>query len=106
MVEQERDSPKVIVCCAISLQKLYGPFSFTEATVTGDTYLEMLHKWLMPQLTEESEDFIFQQVGARGTSPFLWSRTCTLNEHLPNCWIGPAGQADSPLMKWSQNHRI
>jgi hypothetical protein len=59
MVEQERDSPKVNVFCAISLQRLYGPFFFTETTVTGDTYLEMLRNWLMPQLTEESEGFIF-----------------------------------------------
>jgi hypothetical protein len=48
MVEQERDSPKVSVFCTISLQTLYGPFFFTEAAVTGDTYLEMFRNWLMP----------------------------------------------------------
>jgi hypothetical protein len=74
------------------------PFFFTEATVTGDTYLEMFRNWFMPQLTEESEDFIFQQDGA---PPRFHRAVCAhLNEHLPNRWIGRAGQADSHLMKW------
>jgi hypothetical protein len=46
-----------------------------------------------PQLIEESEDFIFQQDGA---SPhFHRAVRAHLNEHLPNRWIGRAGQADS-----------
>jgi len=44
-VEQQRDSPKVNVCCAISNQKMYGPFFFAEETVTGTTYLDMLQLW-------------------------------------------------------------
>jgi hypothetical protein len=44
-VEHQRDSPKVNVFCAISSQKVYGPFFFAEETVTGMTYLDMLqHK--------------------------------------------------------------
>ena len=41
-VEHQRDSPKVNVFCAISTQKVYGPFFFAEETVTGMTYLDML----------------------------------------------------------------
>jgi len=29
-----------------------------------------------------------------------------LNEHPSSIWIAGAGQADCPLMKWPQNHRI
>ena len=36
-VEHQRDSPKVIVFCAISSQKVYGPFFFAKETVTGLT---------------------------------------------------------------------
>jgi hypothetical protein len=92
MVEQEHNSPKVNMFCAISLQRLYGPFFFTDATVTGDRYLEMLQNWLMPQLTEESEDFIFQQYGA--PSHFHRAICAHLNEHLPNCWIGQTRETD------------
>jgi hypothetical protein len=68
------------VFCAVSSCKVYGPFFFAEPTVTGinylDTlqvwqptvtginYLDMLQVWIMPQLQEDSEDFIFQQDGA------------------------------------------
>jgi len=38
-VEHQRDSPKANVFCAISSQKVYGPFFFAEETVTGMTYL-------------------------------------------------------------------
>lgn len=61
LVEQLRDSPKVNVFCAISRLKVYGPFFFEESTVTGATYHQMLTKWLMPQLHEDGENFIFQQ---------------------------------------------
>jgi hypothetical protein len=49
-VQHQRDSPKVNVFCAISSQKVYGPFFFSEETVTGMAYLDMLQLLLMPQL--------------------------------------------------------
>jgi hypothetical protein len=47
-VQHQRDSPKVNVFCAVSSQKLQGPFFFAEEPVTGMTYLDMLQLWLMP----------------------------------------------------------
>ncbi|KAJ4430933.1 hypothetical protein ANN_19526 [Periplaneta americana] len=35
-VKHVRDSPKVNMFCAISREKMYGPFFFVEATVTGN----------------------------------------------------------------------
>ena len=34
-IEHQHDSPKVNVFCAVSHEKVHGPFFFTEATVTG-----------------------------------------------------------------------
>jgi hypothetical protein len=45
-VEHQCDSPKVNVFCAVSSQKVYGPFFSAEETVTGMTYLDMLQLWL------------------------------------------------------------
>jgi hypothetical protein len=56
-VEDQHDSTKVNVFCAVSSQKVYGPFFFAEETVTGMTYLDMLQ--LMPQL-QNKPTFIFQ----------------------------------------------
>jgi hypothetical protein len=44
--------------------KVYGSFFFAEETVTGLTYLDRLGIWLLLQMNENSEDFIFQQDGA------------------------------------------
>jgi len=52
------------MCCALSQTKVYGPLFFAENKVTGVTYLAMLLNWLLPQMSEDSEDFIFQQDGA------------------------------------------
>ena len=41
-IEHQRDSPKINIICAVSREKLRGPFFFTEATVTGDSFLDML----------------------------------------------------------------
>jgi hypothetical protein len=57
-----------------------------------------MYNWLMPQLMEESEGFIFQQDGA--PPHFHRAVRANLNEHLSNRWIGRAGHADSALMKW------
>jgi hypothetical protein len=45
----------VNVFCAISIQKVYGPFFFVEDKVNANRYLDMVQQWLMPQLQEDSD---------------------------------------------------
>ena len=79
------------VFCALSQKKFID-------TVTGVTYLAMLQNWLLPQMSEDSEDFIFQQDGA----PPHWHRDVRrfLNESLPQRWIGRVGKEDLALQFW------
>jgi len=119
-LEHERDSPKVnAFCafsqtkvhglfffaentvnafCAFSQTKVHGLFFFAENTVTGVTYLAMLQNWLLPQMSEDSEDFIFQQDGA----PPHWHRDVRrfLNDSLPQRCIGRVGKEDLALQFW------
>jgi len=64
IIEHECDSPKMNVSCAISNTQVHGPFFFIENTVNGKYYLEMLQTWLLPQLNNDSVDYIFQQFEA------------------------------------------
>jgi hypothetical protein len=80
-LEHERDSPKMNVFRAISKEKVYDLFFFMENTVTGNSYLDMLTSWLLPQLEEDSNDFIFQQYGA--PPHFHMAVRNYLNTHLP-----------------------
>jgi len=58
----------------------------------------MLQLWLMPQLQEDSEDFIFQQGGAL---PHFHFDVCAhLNAKLPGHRIQRASHNDSPLFTW------
>jgi hypothetical protein len=91
-LKHERDSPKVNVFCAISKEKVYGPFSLMENTITGNSYLDMLTLWLLPQLQEDSNDFIFQQDGA--LPYFHMAVRNHLNAHLRQRWISRAGAID------------
>ena len=97
-LEHERDSQKVNVFCALSQTKVCGPFFFAENTVTGVMYLAMLQNWLLPQMSEDSEDIIFQQDGA----PPHWHRDVRrfLNDALPERWIGNVGKEDLVLQFW------
>ncbi|GFG39802.1 hypothetical protein Cfor_10577 [Coptotermes formosanus] len=97
-VEHVRDSPKVNVFGAVSSRKVYGPFFFAEPTVTGINCLDMLQLWLLPQLQEDSEDFIFQQDGA--PPHFHFDVRAHLSANLPGCWIGRASDNDSPVLPW------
>ncbi|GBL92253.1 hypothetical protein AVEN_35809-1 [Araneus ventricosus] len=96
--EHERDSAKVNVFCATSSRKLYGPFFFSERSVTSNVYLDMLEVWLMTQLDPDSMDYIFQQDGA----PLHWSTEVRtfLNQHLPKRWIGRSGDGDEVFCSW------
>jgi hypothetical protein len=85
MMEHICDSPKVDVFCAVSSCKVYRPFFFAQPTVTGINYLDILQLWLMPQLQEDSEDFIFQD-GA--PQHFHFDVRAHLNANLPGRWIG------------------
>ena len=58
-----RDSLKVNVFCVVSTFKVYSPFFFSEQTVTGIAFLDMLTEWLLPQLNKDSADFILQMDG-------------------------------------------
>jgi hypothetical protein len=92
-LEHEKYSPEVNVFCAISKEKVYGPFFFVENTVKGNSYLDMLTLWLLPQLQEDSNDFIFQQDGV--PPHFHMAVRNHLNAHLPQRWIGRAGANDA-----------
>jgi len=71
---------------------------FAENTVTELTCLAMLQNWFFPQISENSEDFIFQQDGA----PPHWHRDVRrfLNESRPQRWIGRVGKEDLALQFW------
>jgi len=96
-VENQHDSPKVNVVCAISSQKVYGPFFFAEETVTGMTYLDMLQLWLMPQLQTYRRSYSSKtEVPPTSTLRFVKY----LNTVLPGRWIGRTSGNDQPLMLW------
>ena len=63
-IEHQRDSPKVNVFCAVSHEKVHGPFFFTEATVTGNSFLDMLENWLLSQQNTNCDNYILQLDGA------------------------------------------
>lgn len=44
-----RDSPKVNVWCGL-VHKVFGPFFFTEKTITTNIYLDLLQEYVVPQL--------------------------------------------------------
>ncbi|PNF20021.1 hypothetical protein B7P43_G05943, partial [Cryptotermes secundus] len=58
--EHQRESPKVNVSCAVSCEKVHGQFFFPEATVTGESFLDMLERLLLPQLNTSHDDYILQ----------------------------------------------
>jgi hypothetical protein len=86
------------VLWAISKEKVYGPFFFVKITITGNSYLDMLTIWRLPQLEEDSNDFIFQQDGA--PPHFHMAVRNHLNAHLPQRWIGRAGANNAVRCRW------
>ena len=97
-IEHRHDSPKINVFCAVSRKKVHSPFFFPDATVTGDSFLDMLENWLLPQLNTNYDDYILQLDSApthfhRNVRVLL---NCVLQQH----WIGRAAKGDSHLLPW------
>jgi len=89
-LEHVRDSPKVNVFCALSKERVYGPFFFMETTITGIVYLDMLQEFLIPQLDEDDQEgrIHFQQDGA--PPHYLGEVREYLNTRFPGRGIGRA----------------
>ena len=92
------DSPKGNVFCAVSRTKVYAPFFPHENTVPEVTYLDMVSEWLLPQLQQDNEHFIFIQDGA----PPHWHNGVRhyLDENLPRLWIGRSTVENMTLIFW------
>jgi hypothetical protein len=54
------------VWLGMTQSKVYGPFFFAEASVTGPVYLDMLEQFLEPQLFSDGifDTVVLQQEGA------------------------------------------
>ena len=92
--ELKRDSPKLNMWCGIIHDKIIGPFFFSEKSITAQIYLDVLTKYLSPQLEQYQSQVIFQQavhplIGAPDVCHFL-------NEAFPDRWIGRDGPIPWP----------
>lgn len=92
--EVARDSEKVTVWCAMSVNEVIGPYYFDEPNFNGASYLHLLNRFFLSMLPNLSQDTIFQQDGA----PPHYSREVRdlLDEKLPDSWIGRGGPTNWP----------
>jgi hypothetical protein len=91
-VEHKRDSPKVNVWCALTGDRMTGPYFFAERTVPSHNYLDMLELFAVPQT--DDDNVTFQQDGA----PAHYASIITkfLDETLPRRWIWRGGWRQCP----------
>lgn len=93
----------------MSKKKVHGLFFFHEKTVTESSFLNMLSLWLMPQLQDDSDNFILQLDGALPH----WSDDMRnyLNQQLSHRWIEQSTDYNMPLTQWpprdpNLNHHV
>ena len=74
--------------------RIIKPFFFNELSITADVYLDLLTKYVAPQLIEFQPIIIFQQDGA----PPHWGLHVRefFNETFPDRWIGRDGPIPWP----------
>ena len=81
------------VWCGMWSGGIVGPV-FLEENINQDVYLAVLNQHVLPFLSGEFEEFIFQQDGA--PAHYANSVRNLLNEHLPGRWIGRRGSIEWP----------
>ena len=90
-IETVMHSPKLNVWCALSKNRLIGPFFFDDDTVNGESYLAMLKSFFIPEVRKlkKVRAIIFQQDGA--PPHFATDVRQFLDQQFPNRWIGRGG---------------
>lgn len=61
VLEIERASPKVNVCCGFLHNRMIGSFFFVQNTVASGIYLDMVSQFVTSQLEDLQPNSIFQQ---------------------------------------------
>lgn len=104
-VELIRDSPKIMLWCAMTHKKILCTFIFNEPTVCGGNYLDMLEQYAFPMikdggpncLDQDPNRAIFMQDGA---SPhFSLVVRDSLNRNFPQSWLG-RGSGGADWREW------
>jgi hypothetical protein len=85
-IEHQRVFTKVNIFCMVSREKVRCPFFFIGATVTSDSFLDMLENWLLPQLNANYNDYILQLDGSPPAPHFHTKVRVLLNRVLPQRW--------------------
>ena len=90
IMTQEMNVPGISVWCGIWSGGLIGPFFFHN-TVTAHSYLEMLHKEIVPAIEDQmnTAETFFMHDGA--PTHYAKSVRQFLDETFPNQWIGWRG---------------
>ncbi|GBL79602.1 hypothetical protein AVEN_2961-1, partial [Araneus ventricosus] len=91
--EEERNSPKINLWCALSHDTVMWSFFFAETSVTANIYLDMLYIYGIPQMQHLQQTVFFQhdRVNPHWTRMFGF-----LDTAFPNRWIGRGGPIACP----------
>jgi hypothetical protein len=96
-VEHEHDSPKVNVWCALTRDRVIGPYFFAEHAVTSHSYLNMLELFAVHQI--DDDNVIFQQDVLLHTMPTLLQHF--LMRHFHSTGLGGADGSNDPYTLWA-----
>jgi hypothetical protein len=97
-IQHVPDSPKLNVFFATSNKKQYRPFFFAKSTVNATSHLDMLQKWLMPQVVNDNDNFNSQHNKAPPHYHHLIQSYH--NQHLPQLWIGHTTAEEPAQPHW------
>jgi len=96
--EYVRGSPKVNVWCGLLYDRVIGPFFFSESTITGVVYLDLLEQYVFPQIETFEQESVSRVISMQDGAPphFSCFVTDVLNERSPDAWIGRGGPIPWP----------
>ena len=96
--EYVRGSPKVNVWCGLLYDRVIGPFFFSESTITGVVYLDLLEQYVFPQIETFEQETVSRVIFMQDGAPphFSCFVTDVLNERFPDAWIGRGGPIPWP----------
>jgi len=89
----------VSVWCGLLYDRVIGPFFFSEKTIIGVVYLDLLEQYVFLQIEIFEQEIVSRVIFMQDGAPphFSCFVTDVLNERFPDAWIGRGGPIPWPL---------
>ena len=73
------------IWCGLLYDRVIGPFFFSEKTITGFVYLDLLEQYVFPHIETFEQETVSSVIFMQDGAPFVWISPELQTVHILKC---------------------